>query len=367
LDSLPPDLTSLCLDHAPLPMARTEGARHIVRYVNPAFCRLINKARHELVGMPFHDIWPDTGACLALLDRVYRTGTFESFTRQEYIAPGQVFRSHTMWPVMADEDTVGVMIQVVEAAPHYQEAVAMNEALILGSLRQHELTAVATSANTELQTEVADGKQRELDAQMLTHEIAHRIKNNLQIVVGLIGHEARRTPAQCAQGYETMQARIVAIAQLYDLISHSGHGQTVPVDGYLRRIVATLTASLLEETSNIEIEVDAEALEIDPERAVPFGLLVNELATNAVKHAFPDGEGRIVLRVRRIGEQIELCVSDNGMGMGFDDKDAAKTSERHGADYMAIFVRQLGGTPAVSESEGTGTTIRVRFPLVVGP
>ena len=83
-----------------------------------------------------------------------------------------------------------------------------------------------------------------------------------------------------------------------------------------------MSASLLGNTSGIKIEVKAEALEIDPDRAVPFGLLVNELATNAIKHAFPDGTGRVVLSVEQVGDQIELTVADDGVGM--KDKDSAK-------------------------------------------
>jgi signal transduction histidine kinase len=70
----------------------------------------------------------------------------------------------------------------------------------------------------------------------------------------------------------------------------------------------------------------------------------------------------VLLRVEQIGDQIELTVADNGVGM--KSKDAAALAERHGSDYVAIFVRQLGGTIAISPSEGTGTTIRVRLPLL---
>jgi PAS domain S-box-containing protein len=133
--------------------------------------------------------------------------------------------------------------------------------------------------------DITDRKQRERDAQMLTNEISHRIKNNLQVITHLIAFEARSMAQPYVQGYNAMQARIGAIAQLYDLISQSSHGQTVAVDAYLREIAKTMSASLLGDTSGIKIEVKAEALYIDADRAVPFGLLVNELATNAIKHA----------------------------------------------------------------------------------
>jgi PAS domain S-box-containing protein len=211
--------------------------------------------------------------------------------------------------------------------------------------------------------DITGRKQRERDAQVLTNEIAHRIKNNLQIVVGLIAYEIRWTVAACVPGLKAMQARIGAIAQLYDLLSQSSYGQNVAVDAYLREIAKTMSASLLGSQSGIDILVKAEPLEIDPDRAVPLGLLVNELATNAIKHAFPDGTGHVVLTANQIGDEIELTVADDGIGM--KNQAVAKVLEKRGADYVAIFVRQLGGTITTPSSEGAGTTIKIRFPLLL--
>jgi two-component sensor histidine kinase len=213
--------------------------------------------------------------------------------------------------------------------------------------------------------DITDRKQRERDALSLTNEISHRIKNNLQVIVGLIAYEARWTAKPCVQGYKAMQTRIGAIAQLYDLISQSSRGRTVAVDAYLREIAKTMSASLLGNTSGIKIEVKAEALDIDPDRAVPFGLLVNELATNAIKHAFPDGKGNVVLSVEQVGDLIELTVADDGVGM--KNKDSPRIPEKRGSDYVAIFVRQLGGTIAPPRPEGPGTTITIRLPLLLVP
>jgi PAS domain S-box-containing protein len=213
--------------------------------------------------------------------------------------------------------------------------------------------------------DVTERKQRERDALSLTNEISHRIKNNLQVIVGLIAYEAKWTAAPCVQGYKVMQARIGAIAQLYDLISQTSRGRTIAVDAYLREIAKAMSASLLGNMSGIEIEVKGEPLEIDPDRAVPFGLLVNELATNAIKHAFPHGTGHLMLCVEQVGDQIELVVADDGVGM--KNKDSAKSPEKRGSDYVAIFVRQLGGTIVPSKQEPTGTTIRIRLPLLLVP
>jgi two-component sensor histidine kinase len=356
------ELPSGCFDHSPFPIVTVEGVTHIVRYVNPAFCRLTNKASDELVGTSFCAMLPETDECLALLDRICRTGQPESYTRLSASDPDPVLSCYTMWPVMANGRAVGVVIQMVETAPADERTLAMNEALMLGSVRLHEVTADVAALNVRLHAEITEREQRERDALMLTNELAHRIKNNLQIIVALIGQEAKSAAAPCIPGYKATQARIGAIAELYDLISQTSRGETVAVDAYLREIARTMSESLLGSTSAIKIDVKAEVLDIDPDRAVPFGLLVNELGTNAIKHAFPDGTGRVLLSVEQIDDQIALTVADNGVGM--KSKNAAAIPEKHGSDYVAIFVRQLGGTMTVSPSEGTGTTVRVRLPLL---
>jgi two-component sensor histidine kinase len=158
------DLSSLCLaitEHAPLPMATLEGANHIVRYVNPAFCRLMDKPTKQLVGKPFGEMLPEKDECVTLLDRVYRTGKSESHTEQQHSKQHPVFWSYTMWPVVTNECPVGVMIQVTETAQFHEKTLAMNEALMLGSLHQHELTEVADSLNVQLQREINERKQVE--------------------------------------------------------------------------------------------------------------------------------------------------------------------------------------------------------------
>jgi two-component sensor histidine kinase len=357
------ELSSQCFDHSPLPMITVEGATHIVRYANPAFCGLTGKTGDELAGSPFCAMLPETDECMAVLDRIARTAQPESYIKLSADDSDPVLSCYAMWPMMANGRTVGIAVQLIETVPLHERTLAMNEALMLGSLRLHEITADVASSNIQLHAEISEREQRERDALMLTNEVAHRIKNNLQIIVALIAHEARSAAAPCVEGYRVMQARIGAIAELYDLISQTSDGQAIALDAYLREIARTMSESLLDSRSGIKIEVEAEALAIDPVRAVPFGLLVNELVTNAIKHAFPDGTGRVVLGVQHIGDQIELTVADNGVGM--KDKYSAQISERHGSDYVAIFVRQIGGTIAVSRAEGTGTVVRIRLPLLV--
>ena len=160
----PPGLPSLCLslaDHAPLPMVAVEGASHLVRYVNPAFCRLTDKPQEQLLGKSFCEILPEKAKCRPLLDRVFRTGNPESHTEEAHSKTHPVVWSYTMWPVMTDERPVGVMIQVTETARFHETTLAMNEALMVGAVRQHELTQAANSSNALLRVEISEHKQVE--------------------------------------------------------------------------------------------------------------------------------------------------------------------------------------------------------------
>src|SRR5687768_18493553 len=80
----PPDLPSLCLavtEHAPLPIATVEGATHIVRYANPAFCRLMDEPAENLIGKPLSELLPEKDECITLLDRVFRARKAEKIGR----------------------------------------------------------------------------------------------------------------------------------------------------------------------------------------------------------------------------------------------------------------------------------------------
>ena len=155
----PPDISSGGLaiaEQSPLPLATVEGAGHILRYVNPAFCLLLDKPKGELIGKPFSEVMQDKDEFLSLLEQVYQTKKPVSHLKQHHSQPHPVFWSYTMWPVPTGENPLGVMIQVTETPHSHEHMISINEALMLGSLRQHELTETAENLNAKLQTEIID-------------------------------------------------------------------------------------------------------------------------------------------------------------------------------------------------------------------
>jgi hypothetical protein len=148
------DLPALCRavgDASPMPMAGLGGPLHTLRYVNLAFCLLTGKSKDELIGTAFCGIAPCTNECMLLLDRVAKTGPGDSYTGQENTGIHPLYWSYAMWPLLgADHSHLGIIVQVTEAAKFHGDAVAMNQALLLGSVRQHELTEAAELLNVQL-------------------------------------------------------------------------------------------------------------------------------------------------------------------------------------------------------------------------
>ena len=151
---VPNAIPGLSFEEAPLPMAMVEGATHIVRYANPAFCHLVGKPLEQLVGSPISKLLPEKDHCIPLIEQVFRTGKPLNHTEKDPSKSEPAFWSYTMWPLRTDELLVGVMIQVTESTKAHETAVAMNEALLLGSLRQHELAAAAEKLNRQLREEI---------------------------------------------------------------------------------------------------------------------------------------------------------------------------------------------------------------------
>ena len=193
---------------------------------------------------------------------------------------------------------------------------------------------------------------------VLAAELAHRIKNSLQVISSFVAYELRQAADPCVEGYRAMQARIGAVAELYDVIAKSSAFGPVEVEAYLEGIASSIRSSLLGQHSKIEIAVEAEPLTIMADHAVPLGLMVNELATNAIKYAFPKGAGRITLGFQRRDGEVTLTVEDNGVGMNVN------SSSGLGSRFLDAFAMQLGGTLAKASAE-TGTTFIVRLPMTV--
>jgi diguanylate cyclase (GGDEF)-like protein/PAS domain S-box-containing protein len=147
-------------DGSPLPMAEVEGAEHILRYVNPAFCRFTAIPKEKLIGRAFSDIAPAEEKCLTSLNLVYAGGQAITHIEDEQSAFNPMYRSYSIWPVpTGDNNPLGIILVVTETISLHWEAVAMNQALMTGSVRQHELTEEAQNLLERLRAEMLVSKQ----------------------------------------------------------------------------------------------------------------------------------------------------------------------------------------------------------------
>jgi PAS domain S-box-containing protein len=182
-----PDLCGPIAESSPLPMAALEGAGHIIRYVNPAFCLIAGKPREQLIGNPFREVVPADDECLSLLARVYRTAQSETHIEGPS-APHRVYWSYAMWPILAADDRpVGVILQVTETTLAHEGTAVMNQALMLGSVRQHELTEAAETLNAQLEAEIAERKVAEEQLHARNIELAES-REFAQSIVETVQH-----------------------------------------------------------------------------------------------------------------------------------------------------------------------------------
>jgi two-component sensor histidine kinase len=193
-------------------------------------------------------------------------------------------------------------------------------------------------------------------------ELNHRVKNNLAIVASLLSLQARDAPPEVANHLNAAISRVHAVADLHAELYRSHHHEVVAMDHYLQELVMRLSRSLLDD--RIRLRVEAEPIQVDLSQAVQLGLVVNELVTNALKHAFPDPErsGQISIGLVVSDGRLRLTVRDNGAGL-------PPEGQRHrglGTRVVESFVQQCGGTLVATSDRGAGFEVAIPWRPPIG-
>lgn len=191
------------------------------------------------------------------------------------------------------------------------------------------------------------------EKEVLLSEVHHRVKNNLQIVSSLLNLQVGQLADPAArQVFVETQGRVQAIALVHEKLYQSDSLSAFSVREYLAELVTALDRAQNGAGRGITLKVDADDLELTTDLAITCGLIVNELATNALKHAFPAGRrGDIVIGVRRLVAGIELCVSDDGVGLP-EHVDPDRTRSV-GLSLVVGLARQLGASLQVIRGNGS--------------
>jgi two-component sensor histidine kinase len=202
-------------------------------------------------------------------------------------------------------------------------------------------------------------EQRIRDKDTLLREIQHRVKNNLQMITALIRLEARNV-SDAADGdrFDRLAGRVQSLALLYQALSNEGHAEEVDLGVYLSQVASAVMKAHAVEGIRLELKVDTWPVSVNV--AMPAGLVVNELMTNALKHAF-DGRDGGTIKLHSLVDDVgcKVIVADDGVGLPRD----AEWPEP--GKLSALIVRSLRENARaqleVASTPGVGTVVTIRF------
>lgn len=219
-------------------------------------------------------------------------------------------------------------------------------------------------AQQKLQSIVDDKTQLLNERTTLLNEVHHRVKNNLQIISSLLNLQARGAAPQIRQALMESQLRVRTMALTHQLLYEKRDFSSITLGAYLQQLCQLVRQSL---SQHCQIEFDFsevdQQLVLELEQAIPCGLFVNEVLTNAIKHAFPQREVGLIRLMLLKDEQdtIHLSIIDDGIGLP-DHVELGQGSSL-GFQLMPTFIAQLGGELTLQRQPGAGFFVRFN-PLI---
>ncbi|MBF0520318.1 MAG: sensor histidine kinase [Nitrospirae bacterium] len=229
-----------------------------------------------------------------------------------------------------------------------------------------ERTLQLQEYNLALQNEITKRKDIEeklkaslLEKKLLLRELHHRVKNNLQLITALLGLQLKYIKEETyREMFIESQNRVLAISLIHEKLYKSENFVEVDFNNYVSSLSSDIIASLCAETSMISLKLDIpQNITVSVDVATPCGLILNELLTNSLKHAFKDKRDgcEIKISLRVFEDNFILTISDNGSGIP-ESTDIEK-SKTLGLNIVSILVRQLKGTIELKRTNGTTVTI----------
>ena len=304
-----------------------------IRFANRTFCDTFEVAPEDTVGRKLYEIgngeWDTPKLRTALETIISGERTFEDFEVD------QLFPS------------IGRRVMCLNARKVYR----------LGNKIQQILLAIEdVTERVRLEREHTIAHEH---IGMLLQELTHRVKNSLQIIASMVWIESRsHKSGEGKAALERVSHRIDALGHLYAKLSKADTVEAVDAATYLDELCRDLISSVhKEDGASIVLKMDIESELLPTDRAIPIGLIVNELVTNAVKYAFPgETRGTILVTLKRLPGELRLTVADDGQGL-----DPRRSGSGLGGRLVEGFAHQLGGQ-VERESDSHGTTVRVILP-----
>jgi two-component sensor histidine kinase len=263
-----------------------------IRFASRSFCDQFSVAPDHTVGQKLYELgngqWDIPKLRTALETIVSGGKTIEAFEVE------QVFPS------------IGQRVMVLNARKVYRP----------GKKTQQILLAIEdVTERVRLERERTIAHER---IGMMLQELTHGVKNSLQIIASMVRIEAQgHKSGEGKSALDRVSHRIDALAHLYSKLSEAGSVEMVDTATYLSELCRDLIASVhKEESTAIVLKTDIGSEHLPTDRAIPIGLIVNELVTNAVKYAFPaDTKGTVLVTLKRVPGELRLTVADDGQGV----------------------------------------------------
>lgn len=207
---------------------------------------------------------------------------------------------------------------------------------------------------------LVDEKDRLLDEKnILAEELQHRVRNNLQLVLGMLSRQFAQTedgPAK--EGIGAIERRVMTLAQVYDHLLGSEMSRSIDFGDYLKSLCVSLQDLQRGQNPEITVTCRTEPMILDLDTVTALGIVVAELVSNAYLHAFADGKGIIKILLRR-GDDSHMILSVSDDGVGFEESGESK---RHGLGLVRRLVQQVRGTALVQSHHGTNWTLSFPAP-----
>ena len=309
-----------------------------IRFANRSFCQTFAVAPEETVGRKLYELgngqWDIPKLRTALETIISGRKTIEAFEVDQFFP------------------SIGRRVMVLNARKVYRPG---------NKIQQILLAIEDVTERVRLEREHAVAHER---IGMLMQELTHRVKNSLQSIAAMVMIEARsHKSGEGKAALERVSHRIDALGQLYSKLSKSDTVEAVDAATYLDELCRDLVASVQREGGRaIALKTDIESVLLPTDRAIPIGLIVNELVTNALKYAFPsETKGTVMVTLKRVPGELRLTVADDGKGV-----DPRRADSGLGGRLVEGFAQQLGGQ-VERESGSQGTTVRLILPSPEDP
>jgi two-component sensor histidine kinase len=194
----------------------------------------------------------------------------------------------------------------------------------------------------------------------LLKEIHHRVKNNLQVISSLLNLQTFTVKDEAAlEALRESRARVQSMSLIHQSLYRKDKLTGVHVPEYLQQLCESLLATYQVKPQHIQLRTDIAPITLDVDSLVPLGLIINELLTNSLKYAFPNGQGgQIDIRIAENEEGLELTVQDNGVGIA--NPDQIQNGESFGYELIQAFQQKLDAELAIDSTHGTRVSLLIR-------